>query len=197
MIALDIDSGFNLVNTGLFDIMVADFTEPGLEANKIVEYANIWLPFMPIIAISNSHLLENIDRTKYIAVIERPLQGKVINAAVDKAVKFVEEKWANRRLGERIAASVPVLLNINDLPVTAQCRNISPDGVSVELAKDSNVRENQLLPAILQFPDESLKLEGKVKFISNEKQIKVVGISFEDVQEMYQQKISNYIRKAA
>ncbi len=197
MIAIDDAYAYQLLNTGLFDVLVVDATVEEPAVNSIIEYAELWLPLMPIVAVAGLKSRETLDRKRFCAVIERPLNGRQINTAMAQAFTQLREQWINRRAAQRFAESVPVLIKLDELPTPAQGRDISPDGVALEMSKDTTIAENQTVPAILQFPDEAVEFQGRVAFVKNDGEAKVIGINFVNPEEEKQRKISKFIKKAA
>ena len=197
MIAIDASYAKELLDTGLFDILVVDLAVDEPQIYSIVDYAELWLPMMPIIAVTNAQSSFSLNAKRFTSIIERPLQGKQINDALGRALKQFEEKWTNRRTARRIAESLPILLNLDDTPVPAQGRDISPDGIALEMPRDSKIRAEQSIPAILQLPEQPLELLGKVMFIKDDGKSKIIGINFQNLEETDQRKISDYLRKSA
>jgi len=197
MIALKAEFAKELLDSGLFDILVVDLANAEQQVSSLIEYAELWFPLMPIIAISNSQTINTLNKKSFSSIIERPMQGKQINNALDCAIKHLEEKWKNRRSTQRIAESLPILLTVEDAPIPAQGRDISPDGVSFEMPRESNISEEQSIPAILQLPEKSLEIEGKVTFIKDDGKSKVIGLNFQNIEENQQREISSFLKKAA
>ena len=63
-ITLESDLAQELIDTGLFDILIVDLTVEDSQVYSVVEYAELWLPMMPIIPISNSQNLKKSDGTQ-------------------------------------------------------------------------------------------------------------------------------------
>jgi len=197
MIAVEVNRAKKLIETGVFDILVADLTVADVEIISIVEHANSLIPVMPIIAVTSKDGIEKGIKNIIFLSIERPLSTVQIQETLTSALNYIDMTCINKRIEKRAEVSIPVLMRIDNMPVPAHGRDLSENGISIEVPANSGIYIGQTIPALIQLPDESLDVSGKVSFVKSEKSVKIIGLNFVTKKTVRIKCISSFISKAS
>ena len=197
IIAIDVNRAKKLIETGVFDILVADITVADVEIVEVVTHANSLIPVMPIIAVTSKDDIEESIKNIIFNQIERPLSTIQIRKILADALNYINKTCVNKRQDKRAEVSIPVLMKINNMPIPAHGNDLSENGISIEVPENLGILMGQTIPALIQLPDESLEVSGTVSFVKSAENVQIIGLNFVTKKTVRIKRISNFIRKAS
>ena len=197
IIAVNAEKANAFIETGVFDMLVADITVPDTNILKVVKHAHSLIPVMPIIAVVSKEGVSKDIESKIFCKIERPLKTLRIEQTLRDALNFIEMTCVNKRLDKRAEVSIPVLMKIENTPVPAQGRDLSTNGIAIEVPINLTISEGQTISAAIQLPYDSLEVTGAVSFIRLVNGRKTIGLRFVTKKTVRFKHINGYLSKAS
>ena len=197
IIAIDVNRAKILIETGVFDVLVADITVADVEIAEVVTHANNLIPVMPIIAVTTNEDIGKAINNLIFSQIERPLSTIQIRKTLTDALNFIDMTCVNKRQNKRAEVSIPVLMKIDNTPIPAHGKDLSENGISIEVPENLGILMGQTIPAVIQLPDESLEVSGTVSFVKSAESVQIIGLNFVSKKTVRIKRITNFIRKAS
>ena len=197
IIAIDAQRAKALLETGVFDMLVADLTVADVEVCEIVKLANELIPVMPIIAVvAKDHIDEETENAIF-AKINRPIDTKNIEETLTKAVEHIEITCVNKRSDKRAEVSLPVLMKHGNTPIPAQGKDLSTNGIAIDVPENADFKVGQIISAMIQLPEDSLEVTGIISFVKHENSTQTIGLKFDSKKTIRFRQISNYLSEAS
>ena len=197
IIASDVNRAKMLIETGVFDILVVDLTVADVEILSVVNHAQNLIPVMPIIAVTSKDCINKTVKSKIFSLIYKPISTEQIGKTLADALNFIDMTCVNKRKEKRAEVSIPVLMRIDNMPIPAHGRDLSENGILIEVPANSGVLTGQTIPALIQLPDESLEVSGTVSFVKSEKDSKTIGLKFVSKKTIRFKRIGGFLNKAS
>ena len=197
IIAVDANRAEAYVKTGVFDILVVDLTVPDFEILEVIKLANDLVPVMPIIAVVSKDNLSNQIEDILFAKISRPIETKRIEQTLNDAINHNEQTCVNKRSDKRADVSLPVLMKIDNTPIPAQGKDLSANGIAIELPGSASIEIGQNISATIQLPDDSLEVTGTVSFLNYKNNLKTIGLQFVSKETIRFKHINSFLSKAS
>ncbi|MCD4656777.1 MAG: PilZ domain-containing protein [Planctomycetes bacterium] len=197
IIASDVNRAKMLIETGVFDVLVVDLTVADVEILSVVNHAQCLILVMPIIAVTSKESIDKAVKSKIFSQIARPISTEQIRKTLADALDFISMTCVNKRREKRAEVSIPVLMRIDNMPIPAHGRDLSENGILIEVQANSRVLMGQTIPALIQLPDESLEVTGTVSFIKSENDNKIIGLKFVSKKTVRFKRIGGFLNKAS
>ncbi|MGE0434857.1 MAG: PilZ domain-containing protein [Planctomycetota bacterium] len=129
-VATRAEDALDLLETGMYDLLLVDLTTPVPDSLAIVQYARKILPGMPIVAVTNpSGAIPPLPGV--VALIRRPIDGPRVKQALAMAAAHLDRAWINRRSKPRSRVDVPIMLRFGDWQVPGRTFDMSEGGAAV------------------------------------------------------------------
>ncbi len=184
------------LETGLFDVVVADLCEPTETNLGLCMHANNLLPGLPIVALTHEQEQDKIKGIEIFSKILRPIRGAQVNKAVEDAAQYAANLGA-RRQSNRIEVNIPLHVRIGGESVRARVTDLSQKGFALDAhdKKDPDLeslnRLNEIAPKevldveMQPSKGEKYKLRGRVAFVDPNRRFsgKMIGVVFEELEE--------------
>ena len=194
-ISEDFEEARRKLETGLFDMLAVDLTEPTKEAQELIRFTNDLLPGLPVLVLSETPHRGHPEDLQVFATLRKPLKITIVCEAIQRGVNALE-RMTGRRLFQRKELDVPVEVcgtkpgsKKKETRIGCRVRNISLGGMQIEPERDAQeeftsyfeeASDRELVAAITFSQGKTMTLSARMAYIemTQRNHFRLVGLRF-------------------